>query len=138
VESFFNLCYSAGPLKCAFYSEDGVDVIRQKYVDFFQVVKDDPISIPGTGKYGPSMVTFTDAVDLVRISVYSPSNFPLLAQMLHELLEGNISNAIELKRSMFKSDSCPLGSCRGAEWTPSCYDHKQVSTIDITEKTYLT
>jgi pimeloyl-ACP methyl ester carboxylesterase len=133
IESFFTQCFSAGPEKCAFYSEEGVEVMREKYIDLFERLKDDPISVHETGKYGPSLITLTDSIDLLRGALYSPrTGFPNLAEILHDILEGNATKFMERKHRLFESNSCLSPACRGAEWSPACYDHQRVNACYIT------
>jgi alpha/beta hydrolase fold len=127
LESFFNECFKAGQQKCAFYSENGVDEMRKTYFDILKRLQEDPISVRETGQYGPSLVTVTEAMALVTAVLYSPRvGFPVLAQLLNELPNGDITILLQVRHGLLSMNTCPSSNCVGEEWSSSCYNHDLV------------
>lgn len=96
--NFYRYCSDAGPADCPLWRPDGPLAIQKTHDHLLSAIRDDPLSVPGTSKRGPELITWTDIKLLVAYSVYSPLQFfPLLAELLEDLTHGNGSQFADYK-----------------------------------------
>lgn len=101
-DGFLGECVKAGPKQCALAKPIGdskgpvtVKLLEARLTRFLDSLIDRPISAYAES-IGPSIVTYSDLVDLLLVSLYDPSSWPRAAQMLYELERGNATLAATL------------------------------------------
>lgn len=92
MDAFYDLCYKAGPLKCAFYGPSPAD-IKQRHQAILERLRMQPtIYMPQTesGSVLPELVTYSKIRKLAATSLYRPNHyFPHLADVLAGLENGD-------------------------------------------------
>lgn len=87
---FAEHCYEGGQQHCPIWHKGGPALIAENVQRIIAELRHHPLSLPGDSLIGPATVTYNDVKRLIRSIVYWPLNgFPELAQVLHELSQGN-------------------------------------------------
>ena len=127
MESFFDQCYAAGPVKCAVFSADGPKKIAETFHGTLQKLLEGPMPVPAHGTFGPDIITYHDAQAIVVSALYSPQyGFPRLAKGIYELSMGNGTEIAASKR-VLAPRACHSSVCDKKPWSSACYDHGLVS-----------
>lgn len=92
MESFSTSCHSAGPTNCSFWGPTPAN-ITDRLNGLIEQLLDHPVPISGApGRTLPTMVTYSDLKASFINAIYEPlAGFPLMAEMLHQLEQGNVS-----------------------------------------------
>ncbi|KAI1767440.1 alpha/beta-hydrolase [Hypoxylon sp. FL1150] len=90
-EKFFDYCVDAGP-KCAFFLlGDTPETIKKRFDETFGFLEKEPAVVLPRYANVPVMVTASDIKLIIFSALYAPiSGFPLVAQILKALVEGNL------------------------------------------------
>lgn len=125
-------CDAAGPDVCPMYTTGGPTAITTAIVELLSEIKNWSVPVTASLKRGPEVVTWTDVMQIVRVSLYQPLyTFPLLAQILGELRQGNGSTMADLKQNK-RVPSCLSEECqRAGSYTPECTVPGDESTAAI-------
>ncbi|KAL0059019.1 hypothetical protein AAF712_014257 [Marasmius tenuissimus] len=83
---FLQSCKDAGPQSCAFY-EESTDAMNNKLQEVYKRLNKDPIPARTNESYGVIDYGFLHPV--VNAGMYSPAIWPILAQGLQDLTEGD-------------------------------------------------
>lgn len=90
LSSFFQFCYDAGPLKCAFWYSS-VTEIRDHFFEVDRKLLEKPLPIPGFGLFKIPTWRFG-----VFDALYRPAlTFPVLAGVAAEIINGTAGSAIQ-------------------------------------------
>lgn len=94
---FIHLCHKHGPDHCKFYRESE-DEIAREIADLTSGLHSSPLPVPATLNRGPDLITWSDMKRLIGSSVYHPRrSFPLLANILQDMSQGNGSSFADYK-----------------------------------------
>ncbi|OHW99364.1 alpha beta hydrolase fold-1 protein [Colletotrichum incanum] len=94
---FFNLCYAAGPEKCALYDEKGPNSMHQSIHNLLGDLENDPIVISEERMLFPEIFARKDLVQAIFGSLYHPyrsKSWIMLAETLAALINGTITPAV--------------------------------------------
>jgi pimeloyl-ACP methyl ester carboxylesterase len=103
-DGFLGECLKAGPDSCALAKllgkgrVDATDTALHELQDRVETLIRSLISRPlpaHTVKSGPSLITYSGIVQYIYQVLYRPQNWPVAAQMLYELTQGNTTLAAE-------------------------------------------
>ncbi|KAF2766894.1 hypothetical protein EJ03DRAFT_344858 [Teratosphaeria nubilosa] len=101
---FFDTCAAAGHERCSFWREGGPTVLRKLHNKLLHDIKNDPLALPGTATRGPEVITWSDLKLIVKDALYQPLHgFPVLAEMLDDMTNGNGSKVADFKYNSRKS-----------------------------------
>lgn len=122
MEAFFKSCFRAGPEKCAFYTEQGADGIKSRFLGLLATLRRSPVLIPAyantTGPFIPELVTYSQLQLLVRTCLYKPIyKFPALARVMAALENRDGLPFFNLKNE--GSDPVTMDSCMVNSTPPS-------------------
>ncbi|KAI0541771.1 Alpha/Beta hydrolase protein [Xylaria digitata] len=115
-DGFLGECVEAGPQNCALAKprkHQGGPVTLEELEVRMSVLLQSILARPVSGyteSTGPSLITYSELVLGIYVSLYDPITWPATAQMLHELEVGNSTLAaasFELRREHESSLSCP-------------------------------
>ncbi|KAI0505183.1 Alpha/Beta hydrolase protein [Xylaria bambusicola] len=92
IESFASFCHSAGAEACSFWGPSAAEIMGRLDAIISQL-QNQPIPVSGVENGGlPTLVTYSDLKQLFINSLYIPiASFPLMADVLHQLENGNAS-----------------------------------------------
>lgn len=124
MDSFYEYCSLAGPLRCAFHTGKTPQDIKARLERLLDTVKRNPIPavlvgdvaamLNGVGDLQPDLITYSDLKNVIFIALYQPlMRFPVLAHVL-AAVEAREPTALSDYRGMF--DIKPLITCSA---TPS-------------------
>lgn len=102
---FLGECVKASPERCALAksTEDGsnpatIEDLETRIGALFQSILAQPVPAY-TEQGGPTLITYSQLISAIYVSLYDPSTWPATAQMLHDLEAGNTTAAaITLER----------------------------------------
>jgi pimeloyl-ACP methyl ester carboxylesterase len=124
MHKFYQYCSDAGPEKCALNSGnltagDIEDLVETLVTD----IADNPVAVTGSKTRGPEIITYSDVLELIRPSLYSPlALFPRTATLLDDIINKNGSAFADFKQTLHKP-SCPLQNCaaNGGSFKGDCH-----------------
>lgn len=92
IEKFSSFCHSAGPEKCSFWGPTPAN-ITARIDEIIRRLQNHPVPLSMVRSQElPTMVTCFDLKALFLNAIYSPlANFPVMADVLHQLESGNMS-----------------------------------------------
>ncbi|KAF5357303.1 hypothetical protein D9758_005912 [Tetrapyrgos nigripes] len=94
IQWFLGGCHAAGPENCAFYASSPTK-IEAALDDIYDSLRSQPLPVfLNSDLY--DILTYDDLRSITMVALYSPSNFPRLAQKLAELQAGNATTVFEL------------------------------------------
>lgn len=116
-------CDAAGPEGCPLYTAGGPETIKEAFMALDAKVHNASIPVTASQTRGPEVITWTDVRTLLRIALYQPLlAFPLFAQYLGKLNNGDGSAMVDFKQGR-RSSSCPSNQCQQTEpWSTPCQD----------------
>lgn len=101
-DGFLGECIKAGPSRCALAKpidnqESPVTLaqLHARLLRLFESLMARPVSAY-TEPSGPSLVTYSDLIRALYVTMYDPERWPSAAQMLYELEQGNATLAAQL------------------------------------------
>ncbi|KAF5338231.1 hypothetical protein D9758_012840 [Tetrapyrgos nigripes] len=94
MQTFFDGCHAAGPENCAFYASSPAE-IEAALNDIYDSLQSQPLPV-FLGPDAYSVATYDDLRSIVLVILYSPTLFPVLAQGLAGLQNGNATTLFEL------------------------------------------
>ncbi|KAJ9354718.1 hypothetical protein DTO280E4_6783 [Paecilomyces variotii] len=120
-ERFAEYCHTVGSEGCPFHHPGGPDAIKKAYRELLSRIYDEPFAVPASLSHGPEVITWTDVKVLTRIAMYQPLIvFPLFAEFLAELKQGNGTNFVGFKQGS-REPSCLSDECLLAgPWSREC------------------
>ncbi|KAE8356830.1 proteinase [Aspergillus coremiiformis] len=106
---------------CPCYVGGGPSAIKKAYLAVESALYNASLPVTATSMRGPELVTWTDLKIAQRVALYQPLHtFPLLAQYVNGLAQGNASAMADAKHRL-RSPSCPSLDCEGAgPWSAQC------------------
>lgn len=122
-------CFGGGPHHCAFWDKDGPAVIADNIGKTITDFRENPIGVPGNSTHGPEVVTYNDFKRLILEIVYNPlREFPMTAQILHELSQSDGTTLAEWKRKNRAATGEPLSDqCKkDGPYSPSCFKDSRI------------
>jgi hypothetical protein len=115
-------CYQAGPELCDLWSSSGPEASRKIYNNVLQELAKNPVPVPAVGKYGPDLITWTDAMFYVKDTLYEPMEyFKGLARIMNALSKGNGTELAALKQND-RTAFCRSPSCKANPYSDACHD----------------
>lgn len=116
-------CDEVGPDSCPLYTTGGPESIKEAFLTLDEKVHNASIPVMASPSHGPEVITWTDIRNLLRIALYQPIfAFPLFAQYLARLSNGDGSAIVDFKQVNHRS-SCPSNQCQMAgPWSTACRD----------------
>lgn len=119
-------CDAAGPDNCPLYTHGGPGSIKEAILAVDASIHNASIPVVASSTRGPELITWTDIRILLRIALYQPlSTFPLLAQTLAQIEQGDGAVMADTKQSS-RSPSCPSNQCqRMGPWSTACHDPRE-------------
>lgn len=101
IKEFTKLCHSAGQDKCAFWGPSASNIL-ERIDNILLQLESEPVPVSGLeGDQLPTLVTYSDLKALFIKSIYSPTvSFPSMAEVLHQVENGNLSALIGSYESM--------------------------------------
>lgn len=116
-------CDAVGPEACPLYTTGGPTSIKEAFLALDEKVHNASIPVMASNTHGPEVITWTDIRTLLRIALYQPIfAFPLFAQYLGQLSNGDGSAMVDFKQGNHRS-SCPSNQCQLAgPWSTACRD----------------
>lgn len=116
-------CDEVGPESCPLYTSGGPTSIKEAFLALDQKVHNASIPIMASSTHGPEVITWTDIRNLLRVALYQPIfAFPLFAQYLAQLGNGDGSAMVDFKQGNHRS-SCPSNQCQmSGPWSTACRD----------------
>ncbi|KAE9975084.1 hypothetical protein EG327_008548 [Venturia inaequalis] len=122
VGKFFTQCYEAGPERCALHSPDGIEGIRKIYHSVLEDLFLHPIPVAGNDRYGPDLITRTDAMMYIKDFLYKPVTYAVpLARIMFSLSQRNGSELSTLKQKS-RHVYCRSPLCERKPYSQPCYD----------------
>lgn len=120
-DRFSEYCNAAGPTGCPMYTPGGSGAIKNSTHSLIASLYTNPIAVTGTASRGPEVITWTDAMTVVRYAVYVPIKmFPVMALLFGALRQGYASPMADFKQ--FARTPVPISDeCRRAgPYSPEC------------------
>lgn len=132
---FAEYCWRGGPKNCALYDKDGPAFIAERFSKITQNLKQNPIGVPGTDKYGADLATYTDLKKIFWTTAYMPlMKFHALAETMAQLEKGNGTALVQERRAL--SSQLKLGLSEQCEhdgpYSDACnplYDGESTSLV---------
>jgi hypothetical protein len=119
MEHFYEYCSAVDPTRCAMNINGSTNAaeIKATVESLIPSLKEDPISVLGTGTHGPEIITYSDMMQMIRNVLYSPlKRFPQMAELLADIVHGNGSAFASFKQELHRP-SCPLQECKATAET---------------------
>lgn len=107
MDFFFEYCAEAGPEKCAYAGNvtDG-ERLKQRFDDLLNKLAKEPLIIFNPSSPLPEIVTRSTVTRLIFQSIYAPARgFPLIADSLHALEQGNVTALLALSKALASNDN---------------------------------
>ncbi|KAL2879811.1 hypothetical protein SGCOL_004855 [Colletotrichum sp. CLE4] len=115
---FFNLCYAAGPEKCALYDEKGPDAMHGSVQHLLDNLETDPIVICEDGMAFPEVFTRNHLVQGIFGALYKPyrsQTWKKLAGTLASLANGTVTAAVSdmlpSRNLRLRTEDCHTPEC---------------------------
>ncbi|CAH0051955.1 unnamed protein product [Clonostachys solani] len=126
IEKFSSLCHSAGPDKCSFWGPTPTDITARMDRIILEL-QSHPVAVSRAQSQGlPRLVTYSDLKALLFNNFYAPrSGFPVIADVLHQLENGNASTLAGMSNG--------LGITSDAGFVTRCVDsyrRNKLTTIE--------
>jgi pimeloyl-ACP methyl ester carboxylesterase len=108
LDKFHQYCYEAGPRNCSFWGPS-VSNISDRFQTMFENLKFSPVPVAASQLCQiPVLATYSDLKQYTLQALYDPlANFPILADILSGLEEGNTTNYMQA----VTSGSIPANPC---------------------------
>ena len=118
-DSIFNqfsvYCEAVGPDLCGLYIPGGSAAIKHSIVDLLETIRTESVAVMASTSRGPEVVTWTDVMNLVRVSMYMPLKvFPVVGRILGDLRKGDGSAMADFKQEG-RTPSCASTECQNAD-----------------------
>jgi pimeloyl-ACP methyl ester carboxylesterase len=109
MSKFYHYCTSAGPSNCSLAQTDSTPSSIESAIESLIInLKEEPIAVSATATRGPEIITYSDVMNNIRTSLYSPfADFPKMADLLSNLIYGNGSTFADFKQKSHEP-RCPL------------------------------
>ena len=113
-DRFSVYCDAVGAAGCGMYAVGGSAAIKNSMIDLLETLKSESVPVMASATRGPEVVTWTDVMGLVRISMYMPLKvFPSVARMLGDLKNGDGSAMADFKQQG-RIPSCVSDECKSS------------------------
>ncbi len=111
MSKFFEYCSAAGRDKCALNIDNSTSSeIRGLVESLISSLHQDPVAVAGDGPRGPEIITYSDAMMMIRTLIYRPLDyFPEMADLLADVVHGNGSAFAAYKQRAHKF-TCPFSA----------------------------
>jgi pimeloyl-ACP methyl ester carboxylesterase len=109
MSKFYHYCTSAGPSNCSLAQADSTPSSIERTIESLIIsLKEEPIAVPATATRGPEIITYSDVMNEIRTTLYTPfASFPKMADLLSNLIYGNGSAFADFKQKSHEP-RCPL------------------------------
>jgi hypothetical protein len=125
LEKGFEACYSAGPRKCAIYSDEGPSGSKTIFESTLESLRDNPLAVPAHASFGPEVVTYHDLLQMTIQMTYRPIEIQLLFQIIKEISLGN-GSAVAMIKTLSMPSICPSHTCK--PWDNECHSPELVTS----------
>ncbi|RDW65125.1 hypothetical protein BP6252_10776 [Coleophoma cylindrospora] len=122
IDKFYDYCHLAGPGKCSLNTGNSTPADIEILVeDLLTRLQEDPISVQASMTRGPEIITYSDVMMLIRVTLYEPFiKFAPMADLLADVVHGNGSAFADYKQHG-RTPNCPLDHCKSsAPYADSC------------------
>lgn len=124
VTNFLESCQKAGPEKCSFANGNSSEPLRAKMENSLEFLNKTPLVVPGSDTRGPEIITYSDVMRYIKLSVYRPiESFPKLADVLSAVSLGDGSLLADIKHAG-QASICPVENRQGV--LNSCPPYKEL------------
>ncbi|OQU95800.1 hypothetical protein CLAIMM_01968 [Cladophialophora immunda] len=126
IHKFCDYFHEAGRERCPLYVGSSSAEILDRLENVVTAIKDSPLAVKASPNRGPDVITYSDVMRLIRVSLYSPPfGFPIIARFLDEISRGNGSGFAD-----YKQDEIPtcqsLSESDPQERPEDCPDYDQL------------
>ncbi|RDW56368.1 hypothetical protein BP5796_13243 [Coleophoma crateriformis] len=122
IDKFYEYCHLAGPGKCSLNTGNSTPAdIEILIEDLLTRLQEDPISVQASMTRGPEIITYSDIMELIRVTLYKPFvKFAPMADLLADVVQDNGSAFADYKQQG-RTPNCPLDQCKSsAPYADSC------------------